>query len=340
MRGCVLQGGLDDIVGKRVAEQAFHLLRAKEFLHNHVLGRGLGAPKALLNHVGAELVAGQLANAPPEHAHDGLGEGGLVQVDDVLDDVVAKGVLHKDPGVLSDALDEPQLLVAGCVVDAALQDAAAMSVSAHLDAVVANSIKDELGIRRGELVKTLLNDVVAVEVLDELDNSETERLDDEVNLLRSAHILNHLLQRARAVLVEGNAHHVLRSVLDQDGPLVVIAKLKELLAQIITKWVRHELDDVLVGLEPNRMNLLSVALFQFLLKIAATMLVLAQVIYLASKGVQRHVLVAGHGCSEGLVCVWIYVAATPRAENSPSLSSWRRCWMTRAWLSRGWLPWL
>lgn len=169
------------------------------------------------------------------------------------------------------------------MIDAALEHTAAMSMSSNLDTVVADGIKDELRVSSGELVKALLNDVVAIEILDEFHNSEAESFDDEMNLLRSTNILNHLLQGPCSMLVESDAHHVFGCVLDQDSSFVVIAKLEELLAQIITKRIRHELDDMLIGLEPNHVNLIAFTLLQLLLEIAAAVLILAQLVNLASE---------------------------------------------------------
>jgi hypothetical protein len=169
------------------------------------------------------------------------------------------------------------------MVNAALQDAAAVTVSANFNAIVPDRIEYELGVNRSELVQALLNDMIAVEILDEVHDAEPKRLDDEMNLLGNADILNHLLESAGPVLVESNPNHVLRSVLYQNGSLVVVAELEELLAQIITKWIHHELDNMLVCLEPNHMHLLRIALLKLFLKIAATMLILAEVINLTTE---------------------------------------------------------
>lgn len=48
---------LDDIVGKGIAKKSLHLAGGEHLLHNHVLGRSLSTAQALLNHIGAELVA-------------------------------------------------------------------------------------------------------------------------------------------------------------------------------------------------------------------------------------------------------------------------------------------
>lgn len=230
-----------------------------------------------------------------EGADNGLGKGRLVEVDDVLNDIVAEGILNENPGVLRDSLNKPKLLITSGVIDAALQNTASMSVGSNLYAVVANGIKDELSIDSSELVETLLDDMVAIEVLDQLHNAEAKGLNDDVDLLWQAHVLNHFLKGTGAVLVQGDADHVLGSVLNQDGSLVIVAKLEELLAQIITKGVRHELDDVLVGFSPDHVHLIRIALLKLLLKVTTAVLVLAQIVNLAGKGLQGHVLVAGHG---------------------------------------------
>ncbi|KAI6769920.1 hypothetical protein HG530_004549 [Fusarium avenaceum] len=275
MRSGILQSGLNDIVGKGVAKQTLHLLFVKQFVNDQILGRRLGAAQTFLDNVGAELVTGQFGDATLE---------------------VAKGVLDKDSCMLSDLRNKPDLLITRCVINAALKNTTAVSMSANLNTALANSVEDELSIGGSKLVEALLNDMVAIEILDQLNNFFTKCLDDEMNLLRGAHELNHLLKRACAVLVERNANHVLGSVLNQSSPLIVIAKLEELLAQIITKRVRHELNDVLVGFVPYHVNLLGVAFFKLLLEVTAAVLVLAKIINCAHEGIKGHVLVARHGC--------------------------------------------
>ena len=294
MGGGILQGRLDDVVGIGVPNEPLNLLRSKHLADNHVLGRGLRAAKALLNDVGAELVAGELADAALEHSHNRLSEGRLIKINDVLDNIIAKGVLDKDAGLLRDALDEPELLVTRCMVNAALENAAAMTMGTHIDTVATDSIKDKLRVDRGEFVEALLDDVISVEVLNQFNHASAKSLGDEVDLLRSTDVLNHLLQGTGAVGVESNANHVLGRVLDENGPVVVIAKLQKLLAQIITKRVRHKLDDVLVRLEPYHMDLILVALLELLLEVAAAMLIFAKFVNLAAERFKRHILVARH----------------------------------------------
>lgn len=138
-------------------------------------------------------MARELADAALEHGNNRLGEGGFIEINDVLDNVVAKWILNQYARMLSDALDQPELLLARCVVDAALKHTAAVPVGTNFNTVVADSIENELGVSSSELVKTLLDDMVAVQILDELHDSETESLDNEMDLLRRTDVLNHLL---------------------------------------------------------------------------------------------------------------------------------------------------
>jgi hypothetical protein len=86
-------------------------LRGKHLLHNQILGWSLGASQALLNDVGTELVTRQLADATLEHLNHRLGKSWLIKVNDVLDDIITKRILHQDPCVVSDALNQPALLI-------------------------------------------------------------------------------------------------------------------------------------------------------------------------------------------------------------------------------------
>ncbi len=160
--GCVLEGRLDDVVGERVAKQTLHLSRSQQLVDNHVLGRIKRTPKTLLNNVGAEFVARQLANAVAELGNQRLREGRLVEVDYILNNVVAEGVLDQRNSMVGNSLYEPHLLIARGMVNATLQNTAAMAVGADLDASTTDGVEDELGIYRAELVEALLNDVVAV----------------------------------------------------------------------------------------------------------------------------------------------------------------------------------
>ena len=58
-----------------------------------------------------------------------VGEAGLLEVDDILENVIAKGILDKMEGAVGDLADELGFLVTGCVIYATLQHATAMTMS-------------------------------------------------------------------------------------------------------------------------------------------------------------------------------------------------------------------
>lgn len=73
-----------------------------------------------------------------------VSEARLLEIDNILKDVVAKGILNKMEGAVSDLADEIGFLVARGVVYTTLQHATAMTMSSNRHAISANSIKDEL----------------------------------------------------------------------------------------------------------------------------------------------------------------------------------------------------
>lgn len=298
VRSGMVQSGLDNVVGIGIADEAFHLARGQELFNNDVLGVVRGAAEALLNDVGAELVAGQLRDPAPEFLDTGLREHELVQVDDVLNNVVAKRILNQRDGVLGDALDQKDLLVARCMINAALEHAAAVTVGAHFNAAVANRVEDELRIEGTELVEALLDDMVAVQILNKLDNPAVQGIDNELDLVLVGQVLNHLLQGTRSMLVQSDANHVLGGILHKDRTLVVVAVLEKLLTQIIAKRIGHELDDVGASLEPDHVDLVGVAVLELLLQKAATVLVLAKLVDAATIGLKRLSTEATHGWGE------------------------------------------
>lgn len=87
------------------------------------------------------------------------------------------------------------------------------------------------------MVKTLLDDVVAVEVLNERDDFISQSLGDDLNLLRSRDEFDHLLQGAGAVLVEGDLDHRGRSCANENGALIVVGVLEQLLAKVVAKGI-------------------------------------------------------------------------------------------------------
>lgn len=224
-----------------------------------------------------------------------LGEDWLIEVEDILHDIVAEWVLNQHKCGVGDLADQPGLLVAGGVVDTTLKDAAAMAVCADIDAVESDRIEDELRVEGGKLVQAFLDNVVTIQILDQLHNLITQGLDNDLNLLWCRDELNHLLECASSVLVQGDADKVVRGVADQDGALLVVAELEKLLAEVVAERIGHELNDVHVGLLPDEVDGLFVAALKLLLEETAAVLVLAKCVDLALKGLKADVGEAVHG---------------------------------------------
>lgn len=173
---------LNHIVRERVAQELLKLERVSQLLNHVAFDIIRGGTNALLDDIGAELLAGEDIDVAEEATAKRLREGRLTEVQDVLNNVVAKGILNKSKSIGSNVLHKLTLLVSGSMIDAALQDTAAVAMSADGDAVLSDSIEDELRVFRGEVVEAFLNDMVAVEVLNEGNNLELECLDDLVDL--------------------------------------------------------------------------------------------------------------------------------------------------------------
>lgn len=166
VRRSKLEGSLDDIVAVRIAHELLELLDVEKLLDHDSLGGNVGAANTLLDHVGAELLLGEFGNLARKANAQRIGEARIIQVENVLHDVVAEGILDKVEAVRGDLANQLDLLEAIGMVNAALKDAAAMAVGANCDAVLTNGVEDELGILGLEVVQTLLDDVVTVQVLD------------------------------------------------------------------------------------------------------------------------------------------------------------------------------
>lgn len=73
-----------------------------------------------------------------------VGEARFLKVNDILKNIIAKGILNKVEGAVSNLADELGFLVTGGMVYAALQHATAMTMGPNRHAVGADSVKDEL----------------------------------------------------------------------------------------------------------------------------------------------------------------------------------------------------
>ena len=137
-------------------------------------------------------------------------ERGFIEIKDVLNDVIAEGILHEMETIGGDLANELNFLEARSVINAPLENAASVTVSTDSDAVRTNRIEDELSILSLEMVQALLNDVIAIKILNQRHHLVAQSIDNgldleksvmntvkrsliNTNLLRSRDELNHLL---------------------------------------------------------------------------------------------------------------------------------------------------
>lgn len=184
---------LNHIVREGVAKHAFELHRHHDLTDQHALHLLWTTANTLLDHVRAELLLRHVAHVSAEGETQRLGEAWLGQIDDVLNDVVAEGILDKREGVVDNVIDQSTLLQAGSMINTALKHTAAVAVGTDRDTVSADRIEDELSILGSEMIETLLDDMVAVKILDELHHIPAKRFDDHVPLLLESDGFNHPL---------------------------------------------------------------------------------------------------------------------------------------------------
>lgn len=152
------------------------------FLDHDSFSVHVSAADTLLDDVGAKFLLGEFGNMTLEAEAERGGKGHIVQVQNVLNDVVAKGVLDKLEAMRSDLAHKLDFLKARGMIDAALKNTASVAVRTHSDTILTDSIEDELSILSFEMIETLLNHMVAVEVLNKSDNVATQSVDDDLNL--------------------------------------------------------------------------------------------------------------------------------------------------------------
>ena len=98
----VVHGSLNDVVGKRIAHHSLQVDPVAHLEDERTTSFFASTAKALLNDVGAEFLTGQDSDVSDEALTERLRELRLAKIHDVLDDVVAKGVLHEGEAVLRD----------------------------------------------------------------------------------------------------------------------------------------------------------------------------------------------------------------------------------------------
>lgn len=280
----VIQSSLYAVVSIRVAEQLLQSRAVEQLVDHQFSGVVLGDTNALLDDIGAELLDRERTDVAEELTDNAIAEAVVVQVENVLHDVVAVGILHERQGIVGDLVHELDALIFGRMINAALQHATTVTMGGNLDAVLSDSIVDELVIFWSELVEALLNDMVTIEVLDQSHHMKAKRENDRIDLSIIAVIslspsgqkVDHLLNCSCTMHVKGDVDKLCRDGFTDDIALFVSGILQELLAQVVSERIRHELRKVVEGFAEDHIPVLREAFLQLLLQIATSVLVLAQ----------------------------------------------------------------
>lgn len=116
----VLECSLHNIVGKRVAQYLQHFARIEKLLDQHVLGLLRGTAEAFLNDIGTEFLSRKQPNSSLKHMNERFCKYRLVQIQDVLHHIIAEWILDESDCMVGDLTNQPGLLVASGMVNAAL----------------------------------------------------------------------------------------------------------------------------------------------------------------------------------------------------------------------------
>jgi len=177
---------------------------------------------------------------------------GVVELDHVLHEVVAVGILDEEPEVLHDVVGQPQLLLRSALFEAALNDAAAVLVPSYLDHIPAAGLEDELRaisslLHEPALLQVLklaengLDDVVGVRIEAQFDGLSfgegVEQGQELTEKLLGHQRLNQALNCACAVRRLGDLHQARPQHLQDPLPLLTRGNLEYLLRQVVTELI-------------------------------------------------------------------------------------------------------
>ena len=111
---------------------------------------------------------------------------------------------------------------------------------------------------------------------DEGNNVKVESEDQALNLPLGRQVIDHLLHCASSVHVEGNRHEFSGDRLDQGISLFVGSVLEKTLGEVVGERIRHELGEMREDLVKDHVAVFRIAVFEFLLEVSASELILAQ----------------------------------------------------------------
>jgi hypothetical protein len=121
--------------------------------------------KNLFHNIGAKLLSRKKPNIAQESLNQKARDCQFVELKNVLDDIVAKGILNQNDRVGCNLIDQLQLLGRRCSVNTSLNNTAAMAMCCDFNTSHCYGVVDELVVMGLKELEALLNDVVSIEVL-------------------------------------------------------------------------------------------------------------------------------------------------------------------------------
>lgn len=121
--------------------------------------------------------------------------------------------------------------------------------------------------------------MVTVQILDQRHHIHAQSKDQCPNLLglpRLSQEIHHLLDCPRSVHVQRDANQVVGNGINDRGPLFFGRVLEKLLAEVVAKGVSHEFGEMAIGFVEDHVTVFGVTIFEFLLEVAAAVLVFTE----------------------------------------------------------------
>ena len=158
------QSSLHNVVAERIHHQLTNAFRVAYLLHVHCFDSVIAALKALLHNVGAEFLDRKEIDLPDDALANSVNVAVRTDVKDILNDIVAIGILHELQRLFNDAMHQMSSCFAERRVQAALDHTASVTVTSHITDTRSNRVKDKLGMLVAELEQDTLNDMIAMAI--------------------------------------------------------------------------------------------------------------------------------------------------------------------------------
>mmetsp|Transcript_9391 Transcript_9391/g.34835 ORF Transcript_9391/g.34835 Transcript_9391/m.34835 type:complete len:211 (-) Transcript_9391:2052-2684(-) len=180
--------------------------------------------------------------------------------------------------MMDDLLVEEIFLLWSSIINTSLQHTATVLVRGNLHTSTSNCVVNELLVLGTQFLQASLNHMVSIQILDERNNVAFQGACHQFDLLGSTDALNKLLNCSGTVHIRGNFHEIIAHSTNDFRLVYIIAMLHQFLAQIVSKWIGHELRNVREYLVENCFHFFCSALLELLLEESASVLILSKLI--------------------------------------------------------------